>query len=174
MPPVSAAAQREHSPAAEEKRSGPQPEFLEARRAQSTTEAPPEEAARYRPRFRVVTRRPLAVARRTGSRLADSPWLLAILPGLCLLTYVVFWTLNLRGAYYREQLQQQIAAARIEQAELEAEKRRLQAPALVLDRAARELGMQPASRREFARLPVAQRLARNHALDGKGPGDAPQ
>ena len=51
-----------------------------------------------------------------------------------------------------DQLQSQLRSIKIEQADLEAEKRRLQSPQDVLDRAAKELGMQPAEQRDFARL----------------------
>lgn len=116
---------------------------------------PASERARYTPRFRVVTRRPMVAEPRGdgGGSLSHSLFVAAV-PVLCLLVYVLFWTMTMRGSYYREQLQGEIRTLRLEQAELEAEKRRLQSPALIFQRAARELGMQSAQQREFAQLPA--------------------
>lgn len=116
---------------------------------------PASEQARYEPRFRVVTRAPLAAPRRRRrtQSVQRSIFLVAV-PGFMLLVYVAFWALAMRGGYYRDQLLAQRKSLRIEQSELEAEKRRLQSPQFVLDRARTELGMQPAEQRQFAQLPA--------------------
>jgi hypothetical protein len=126
--------------------------------------APGSEFATYRPRFRVVTRRPLAAAPARVSP-AHRASLYAAVPALCLLVYVLFWTMAMRGGYYRDQIREQIQALKIEQAELEAEKRRLQLPGYILSRAAQELQMEPAGRREFTELPAPEQVA-----VGRGPG----
>ena len=131
-------------------------------------DVPPSDRGRHREsgpvppaqRFRVVTRKPLA--RRLQRATRDSfhrSLIFASFPVLCLLVYVMFWTLAMRGGYFRDQLRQQIRSVRIEQAELKDQKLRLQSPEVVQRRAERELGMQPAARREFARLaaPAAPR-----------------
>jgi hypothetical protein len=127
----------------------------------ATRPTPASEYGRYEPRFRVVKRRSLVTPRRkpTGSPLQRA-LLLGAFPALCLLVYVFFWTLTMRGAYYRAELQHQIQEIKLEQAELEAAKRELQSPALIFARATKELGMQPPAQREFARLPVPQHMAR--------------
>lgn len=115
--------------------------------------APLSEQMRPEPRFRVVTRKPLVRhIRRVANDSLQRNLIAAAFPVLCLLVYVMFWTLAMRGGYYRDQLREQIRNIRIERAELEAEKLRLQSPQAVLDRAAKELGMVPAEQREFARL----------------------
>lgn len=121
---------------------------------------PASEHARYQPRFRVVTRKPLAGRQRPSGSPFHRTLLLALVPTSCLVTYVFFWTLTMRGAYYRDQLQDEVRHLRIEQADLEAEKRRLQSPRMILERAASELDMQPALTREFAQIPVPTKLAR--------------
>ncbi len=120
--------------------------------------APSSEQSRYRPRFRVVTRRPLPAPPLPADPMHRAT-LVAAVPALCLLAYVLCWTLAMRGGYYREQIRTEIQALRIEQAELEAEKRRLQSPGYILQRAAAELKMQPASVREFSELPGNQTVA---------------
>jgi hypothetical protein len=117
------------------------------------------EQARYQPRFRVVTRKPLVKAPPIRVSPVHRASLLAILPALCMLFYVLFWTLAIRGGYYRDQLQSRIREARMERSSLEAEKRGLQSPGYVLERAAKQLGMRPAERRQYARSPVAQQVA---------------
>jgi hypothetical protein len=119
---------------------------------QTTGSVPPSEQARYQPRFRVVARK--APVRRRSPLLNPvyRTVALAVFPALFLLVYVLFWTLAMRGGYYKGQLQARLDALRIEQAELQVEKRRLQSPGLILHRAGKELGMQPAGNREYARV----------------------
>jgi hypothetical protein len=122
---------------------------------------PSSEDAPYEPRYRVVARKPLVAARRrSAARRSHPPLLLVAIPGVCLLAYVLFWTLAMRGGYYRDQIRAEIKTLQIEQAELEAEKRRLQSPGFILHRAA-EIGMQRAEQREFAQLPAPQQVARH-------------
>jgi hypothetical protein len=120
-----------------------------------TGTVPPSEQSRYEPRFRVVTRKSMVPKRKPAkggslSRLL----LLTVVPAFGLVVYVLFWTLAMRGGYYKNTLEAQIKQLRIEHAELQAEKRRHQSPAIVLEFAAKELKMQPASRRQFAELPA--------------------
>ena len=84
---------------------------------------------------------------------------MAVAPGICLLVYVMFWTLALRGGYLKDKLQRQVTDLRAEQRELEAEKRRLQAPGLVAQRAKLELRMGPAERTEYI-MPAASKEVR--------------
>jgi len=127
--------------------------------------APGSEQAQYQPRYRVVTRKPMVQARR---RPKVSPLqrglALAIIPAICLLVYVMFWTLAMRGGYYRNQLQAQIADLRTEQQELEAEKRRREAPSFILESAAK-LGMTPAQQREFGVPSAAQATGSRSSTD---------
>jgi len=110
----------------------------------------------------VVQRKsPAPAPRRPPTGSVSRIFALAGIPALLLLAYVLFWTLNMRGAYYRDQLQAQIKALRVERMDLEAEKRRRQSPGQNLARAKAELGMVPAREREFARVspPASGRLA---------------
>jgi hypothetical protein len=66
----------------------------------------------------------------------------------------------MRGSYYRQRLQTDIKSLQIERRDLEAERHRLQSAGLILDRAAKELGMQPAAHREFVELPAASPTTR--------------
>ncbi|MFN3650018.1 MAG: hypothetical protein ACK47B_10605 [Armatimonadota bacterium] len=115
---------------------------------------PPSEQSRYEPRFRVVTRKSLVAPRpyaRTVS--AQRMVLLVAVPGVCLVLYVMFWTMAMRGGYLRGELERQIREARVERASLEAEKQRLQSSELILEKA-KKLGMEPpAMNREFAHTP---------------------
>jgi hypothetical protein len=117
--------------------------------------APPaSEQARYEPRFRVVTRKPLRTPRKSASTAPLHRTLLfAAVPALCLLVYVLFWTMAIRGGFYRDQLQTQIQALREERQYLEAGKRAAQASGPILERA-RVLGMRPPDRKLFFQLPA--------------------
>lgn len=116
--------------------------------------APPSEQAQYEPRFRVVPRKPQAGARkRTGIGPVQRAIVLTLVPVLFLVGYVLFSTLNMRGAYQRAQLKAELKQIMIERQELEAEIRRQQAPGRILHKA-KELGMEPAREREFARVPA--------------------
>lgn len=128
----------------------PSVELRERRRSDA---APVSEQRRYEPRFRVVTRKPL-VKHALPSRSVQRSMVAPVAAASCLMVYVLFWTLNMRGAYYRDQLGRQIREARIEQAELEADKRRLQAPGSIFQRAA-SMGMGRPEHTEFAQLPAA-------------------
>ena len=104
-------------------------------------------------RFRVARQKPFVKhLRRAGKNPFHRNLALAALPALLLLVYVLFWALAIRGGYYRQQIRGQIDDARILRAELEEQKQRLQSPDAVLGRAVKELGMQPAQQREFARI----------------------
>ncbi len=119
---------------------------------------PASEQSRYEPRFRVVTRKPMRAQRKRASAAPLHRTLLfAAVPALCLVVYVLFWTMAIRGGFYRDQLQAQIQQLREERQYLEAAKRAAQAPGPILDRA-KELGMRaPASdQKEFFRLPAGQ------------------
>lgn len=157
MPTVTSGKTGERSPGAGE-------------RTRQTPHTPPTPSAvsenqRYEPRFRVVVRKPLPSASSTSARWATRrAMLLGAFPAICLLVYVIFWTLTARGAFYRDQLQSEIQSLRVEQGELQAERRRLQSPGLILGRARDELGMQPAAMRDFARLPVPEHVAQNSRL----------
>jgi hypothetical protein len=134
--------------------------------APAAPHGPVSEQARPEPRFRVVTRKPTGCGGflpRRRSRLNPLPrtLLISAFPALALMVYVMFWTLAVRGGFYKSELQTQLKNVRIEQAELQATKRRMQSPGLILERAA-QLGMQPAVRREFARLPVPQQVAQGN------------
>ena len=127
--------------------------YLETKETTSAGTTPASEQTRYEPRFRVVTRRPLA-SRPIRVNSAQRTAIFAAVPAFLLLVYVLFWTMAMRGSYYHQQLQARSDELRIEQRELLAEKRRLTSPAHVLDAAA-QLGMAPAMQREFAQVHVA-------------------
>jgi hypothetical protein len=117
--------------------------------------APPVEHARYEPRFRVVTRKPLppAAPRRTVNPI-HSTLALAMIPAAFMLAYILFWTMAMRGGYYKDRLVKRMQKLQIEQAELEAEKHSLQSPGPNLWRARNELGMVPADSFEYRKAPV--------------------
>lgn len=116
-------------------------------------DAPPSEQAQYEPRFRVVTRRPFSGARKRGGvGPVQRAILLTLFPTLFLVGYVFFSTLNMRGEYQRDKLKAEMRQLLIERQELEAEIRRRQAPGRILHEA-KALGMEPASQREFAKVP---------------------
>jgi hypothetical protein len=117
--------------------------------------APPSESMRPEPRFRVVTRKPLPAQRRRVGSPVQRVALVAAVPAVFLVVYILFWTMAVRGGYYKNQLEDRIAKLKIEQSELEAEKRRQQAPVVILPRAEKQLGMRPAEERRFAQLPKA-------------------
>ncbi len=125
---------------------------------------PASEQSRYEPRFRVVTRKPIRTPRKRASA-APLPrtLLLAAVPALCLLVYVLFWTMAIRGGFYRDQLQAQIQALREERAYLEAGKRAAQAPGPILERA-RALGMRAPDRKLFYQLPAGQDAAKGNII----------
>lgn len=118
-------------------------------------EPAPTEQARYEPRFRVVTRKPLAPpAPRRKVNPIHSTLLLGMIPAAFMLVYILFWTMAMRGGYYKDRLANRLQRLQIEQAELEAEKHRLQSPGPTLWRAKNELGMQPADDFEYRKAPV--------------------
>lgn len=120
------------------------------------------EQAPYQPRFRVVTRKPLAPPTPTRVSSTHRTSLVAAIPAVCLLVYVTFWTLAIRGGYYRDQLQDQLHGLMVEQAELQADKLGEQSPGKILSRAG-ALGMQAAMDTEFARLPAPAPVAKSPA-----------
>jgi hypothetical protein len=117
------------------------------------------EQARYQPRFRVVTRKPLPARKAVRVSPFSGALAFAAVPALALLAYVVSWTLVMYGGYQKSALNSEIGSLQIERAELQAEKRHLQAPGRVLD-AARRLGMHPAERRQFVQLPASEAAPR--------------
>lgn len=119
--------------------------------------------SRVTPKHRVVLQQPVGAPARRRQRSFSGLTLMVITAGLLLLVYVLFWVLALRGGYYREELRERVAQARLDQAELAAEKNRLRSTGLILRRAATELGMSPAADREYQRLPQARQVAREAA-----------
>jgi hypothetical protein len=115
----------------------------------------PSEQARFQPRFRVVTRKPLPLGKAVRVSPFSGAMVFAAVPALALLAYVVSWTLVMYGGYQKSALRGDIARLQIERAELQAKKREGQAPGRVLE-AARRLGMQPAERRQFVQLPASE------------------
>jgi hypothetical protein len=115
----------------------------------------PSEQARYQPRFRVVTRKPLPLRKAVRVSPFSGAMAFAAIPALALLAYVVSWTLVMYGGYQKSALRSEISRLQIERAELQAEKRQFQAPGRVLE-AARRLGMQPAEHRQFVQLPASE------------------
>ncbi len=115
--------------------------------------APPSEHARYEPRYRVVTRRaPTPAARRRGLSPLQRTLVSAVVPTACLLVYVLFWTLAMRGGFVLDRMQAEYDRQLVEHRELQAEVRRRQAPGVVLPQAEAERGLQPGVRREFKRF----------------------
>ncbi len=107
----------------------------------------------YEQRFRVMVRRDSPASRR---RITDSlpvAFLVAIVPTTLLLGYVLSWTLAMRAGFYRNELNQRLGNAKIEQADLLARKRQLQSPGYIRSRA-QQMGMQKAERR-FLKIPAA-------------------
>jgi hypothetical protein len=128
-------------------------EPLEPEDAPGREGGPVPEQDRPQQRFKVVRRRPLLrQLRQVGRSPLQRNLMVAALPTACLLIYVMFWVLAMRGGYYRDQLRAQIDEARHLRGKLLAEKLQRQSPNVVLDRAAKELGMQPAPQRDFARV----------------------
>jgi hypothetical protein len=117
------------------------------------------EQARYEPRFRVVQRKSLVPRRRPLINPLHRALAFAAVPTLLLMVYVMFWTLAMRGGYYKAQLQSRIQETLVVQAELKAEKRKRQSPGPILHRAAAELGMVPAAQREFVRVAAPKTTA---------------
>jgi len=117
---------------------------------------------RIQPRFRVVERKAAAPGRRRRrSNPLHRTLALAAIPALCLLVYVSFWTLAMRGGYYKNKVVTQIRALRVENDDLEAQKRSLQSPRRILTRAQHELEMRSADRPEFSRLPTPEHVAQS-------------
>ena len=111
-----------------------------------------------RQRFKVVVRPPAGRSRRRLGDALPMAFLTGVVPTLIVLTYVLSGTMAMRGGYYRAQLSDKLKDARIEQADLQAEKRQLQSAGNIMHQAA-ALGMRPAKDREFRRLPAATPVA---------------
>src|SRR5688572_14745110 len=79
------------------------------------TSAPASESAPHAPRFRVVTRKPLPPPSLRRANPVRSTLFFAAVPAVCLLAYVLFWTMAIRGGYVRDQLRRDIEDMRIEQ-----------------------------------------------------------
>ena len=112
--------------------------------------APVEVEPEVRQRFRPVPRRGvMATAREAASGSVHFTLAAAAIPAVCLLVYVIFWTLAMRGGYYRAQLQTQLRHEQVVRAELEAQLNQKRAPVLIAKRAS-DIGMLPAGKRVFA------------------------
>jgi cell division protein FtsL len=97
----------------------------------------------------VVERKPPAATyRRTGMSGVQRALLVAIFPAVLLLIYVCFWTMAMRGGYYRNELRTRIRTMQTENAELEAQKQKLQAPDKIALKAQVEQGMKIPGARE--------------------------
>ena len=144
----------------------PTTEYLEAVEPRPRSARPrASERSPYQPRFRVVKRKSLVRSRRrVPGGVLPGPLILAIVPALCLMVYVLFWTLNVRGGYYKAELQGRLRMVKIEQEELRAEKFRRQSPGRIFAGAV-ELKMQPAQERQIVQLPVPQQMAQR--VDGQ-------
>jgi hypothetical protein len=112
--------------------------------------APPSESAPHTPRFRVVTRKPLPPQSLRRANPVRRTLFFAAVPAVCLLAYVLFWTMAIRGGYVRDQLRREIEDMRIEQAELRAAKLTSQAPGTIFA-SATALGMKPAEDKQYTR-----------------------
>jgi hypothetical protein len=107
----------------------------------------------YEQRFRVLVRRDSPASKRRLSESLPVAFLIAIVPTTLLLGYVLSWTLAMRAGFYRNELNQRLGSARIEQADLLTQKRQLQSPGYILGRA-QQMGMQKAERR-YLTIPVS-------------------
>lgn len=108
----------------------------------------------YDRRFRVVVRRDSAASKRRMSDSLPFAFLAAVVPTTLLLVYVLSWTLAMRAGFYRNELNQRLEIAKIEQAELLAKKRQLQSPGYIQARA-EQMGMQQSPPRRFLTIPAA-------------------
>jgi cell division protein FtsL len=78
---------------------------------------------------------------------------LGAIPALCLLGYVLSWTVVMYAGYQVSSLGKDIQQLQIERAELQAQKRQLQDTGRILKLAETRLGMHPAERRQFVQIP---------------------
>lgn len=111
------------------------------------------EQARYQPRFRVVTRKPLPTRRPIRVSPFSRAMALGAIPALALLAYVLSWTVVMYAGYQVSSLGNDIQRLQIERAELQTQKRQLQATGRILNLAETRLGMRPAVRRQFVQVP---------------------
>jgi hypothetical protein len=114
--------------------------------------APPSESGRPEPRFRVVTRKPLPALPSRRPNAVRNALFTAAAPCAFLLVYVMFWTMAIQGGFQRDRIQAEIARLKVEQMDLRAAKTGLTSPNSILVRAG-QLGMEPAPKKLFARLP---------------------
>lgn len=114
------------------------------------------EQARYQPRFRVVTRKPLPVRRAVRVSPFSRAMALGAIPALALMGYVLAWTVVMYAGYQSSALRSDIQRLQIERTELETQKRQVQATGRVLQLADTRLGMRPAERRQFVQVPSKQ------------------
>ena len=113
--------------------------------------APPAEQARYEPRYRVVQRKALSPVKRSrGFTPLQRTLVLTVLPTLFLLTYVLFWTLAMRGGFVLDRQRDEYKRLLLDQRDLQADVRARQAPGVVLPAATAESGLEPGTRRIFA------------------------
>lgn len=118
------------------------------------TAPPPSETGRPEPRFRVVTRKPLPSAQRRRPNAVRNALFLAAAPCAFLLVYVIFWTMAIQGGFQRDRIQAEIARLKVEQMDLRAAKTQATSPENIL-RTAGNMGMVPAPKKLFARVPAA-------------------
>jgi len=111
------------------------------------------EQARYQPRFRVVTRKPLPARRPIRVSPFSRAMVLGAIPALLLMAYVLSWTVVMYAGYQSSALKGEIQRLQIERTELETQKRQDQATGRVLKLADTRLGMRPADRRQFVQVP---------------------
>ena len=113
--------------------------------------APPTEQARYEPRYRVVQRKALSPVKRSrGLTPMQRTLVLTVVPTLFLLTYVLFWTLAMRGGFVLDRYQAEYKRLMLDQRDYQADVRAKQAPGVVLPAATAESGLEPGTRRLFA------------------------
>jgi len=111
------------------------------------------EQARYQPRFRVVTRKPLPARRPIRVSPFSRAMVLGAIPALALVAYVLSWTVVMYAGYQRDAIKRDMVRLQIERTELETQKRQGQATGRVLNLASTRLGMRPAERRVFVQVP---------------------
>jgi len=104
------------------------------------------------PGFRIVVHKPMRPTPRRRTSQVRNVTVLAAVPACFLILYVFFVTAAVKGGYYKSSLQTQLENLRVEQADLDAELRRLQAPGVIFSRAER-LGMRTAEERQYVRAP---------------------
>jgi hypothetical protein len=111
-----------------------------------------EDPALLEPRFRIIIQKPMRPAPLRRNSQVRNVTLLAAIPACFLISYVFFVTAAVKGGYYKSALTRQLEELRVEQADLEADLRRLQAPSVIFSRA-EKLGMRTAQDRRYVEVP---------------------